>query len=495
MRLGFAGVEETVMGTFGVVTSYNSRLSKITSPIISSICPVIVNLVEKYHPDKINYLSPLLSPAITHARMLKAIYQERNTGEVRVVHIGPCIALKGEVSNAHTLLNGDSEGFSELDAVLTFSELRRWWRSEGIKIEALDSTVSANGYHIIESANLLRDIRQESDKLAANRVRIPELLSSVEFLNTFPNNMRNMQLADMKGCTEHCPNSLFIAAESNLAKTGRPIICHVALEAEFFRKTQLLKGENFDLSREFTAKPVVMPMPSEEEIAAILARMGMFTRRDELNCGACGYDSCREKAVAVYQGMAELEMCMPYMRRQAAHATSIIEHSPNAIVLVDGDGNIQFINPGFRNIFRCEEELLVGKPVEDFIHSDCFARALQSKGFLAEKVTVPESDLSYRIQIFPIREENFSGTMTPNAEAISSAHRLLGAVIVDISEEERARREFVKVREETLQSAQEVIMRQMQTAQEIAGLLGETTADTKVLLMELVNLAQQEEKV
>jgi uncharacterized Fe-S cluster-containing protein len=85
--------------------------------------------------------------------------------------------------------------------------------------------------------------------------------------------------------------------------------------------------------------------------------------------------------------------------------------------------------------------------------------------------------------------------MSPKAEAINSAHRLLGAVIVDISEEERARREFVKVREETLQSAQEVIMRQMQTAQEIAGLLGETTADTKVLLMELVNLAEQEELV
>jgi PAS domain S-box-containing protein len=180
------------------------------------------------------------------------------------------------------------------------------------------------------------------------------------------------------------------------------------------------------------------------------------------------------------------------MRRQAAHATSIIENSPNAIVLVDGDGNIQFTNPGFRNIFHCQEELLVGKPVEDFIHSDCFARALQSKGFLAEKVTVVEYDLSYRIQIFPIREENFDGTINENVASTNSTHRLLGAVIVDISEEERASREFAKVKQETLQRAQEVIMRQMQTAQEIAGLLGETTADTKVLLMELMNVVKQE---
>ena len=507
MRLGFAGVEETIMATFQVVKSYNSLLSNTTSPVISSICPVIVNLVEKYHPDKIGYLSPVVSPSIAHARMLKTMIcdntEVRNKGKVRVVHIGPCIGMKGEVSD-----NG------ELDATLTFDELKRWWRSEGIKIEefepsvAHDSTrVSGNGYHIIDSENLLRSIRQESDKLATNRIRIPELHSSIEFLETFPNNMRNMQLADMKGCTEHCPNSLFIAAGANIAKTGRPIICSpgnpdgLEGEGETVYHIAPPRGVTFDLSREFSAKQISMPMPSEEEISEILARMGMFTRRDELNCGACGYDSCREKAVAVYQGMAELEMCMPYMRRQASHATSIIEHSPNAVVLVDSDGNIEFTNPGFRSVFRCEEELLVGKPVKDFIRSDCFARALQGDGFLAEKVNVTEHDLSYRIQIFPIREENFNGTINENVEhpdedggeSAKLTHRLLGAVIVDISEEERARREFAKVKQETLQSAQEVIFRQMQTAQEIAGLLGESTADTKVLLVELMNLVKQEE--
>jgi len=498
MRLGFAGVEETIVATLGVVKSYNSFLSNVPtpalrtrgiSPVISSICPVIVNLVEKYHPDKIGYLSLVVSPSIAHVRMLKTIYESKNENKVRIVHISNCIAMKSEVNNA-PLRN------SELDAVLTFDELRRWWRSEGIKVEALEPSIPltkggrglsflGKGYHIIDSANLLQTIRQESDKLATNRVRISELFSSVEFLETFPNNMRNMQLADMKGCVEPCPNSLFIAAESNIAKNGRPIISSLSEIRD--------DGVTFDLSREFKVKQISMPMPSEEEISAILSRMGMFTRRDELNCGACGYDSCREKAIAVYQGMAELEMCMPYMRRQAAHATSIIENSPNAVVLVDGDGNIQFTNPGFRNIFRCQEELLVGKPVEDFIHSDCFSRALQSKGFLAEKVTIPEHDLSYRIQIFPIRKENFDSTINENVASASSTHRLLGAVIVDISEEERARIEFAKVKQETLQRAQEVIIRQMQTAQEIAGLLGETTADTKVLLMELMNVVRKEE--
>ena len=491
MRLGFARVEETIMATFRVVQSYNSLLSKVNSPVISSICPVIVNLIEKHHPDKIGYLSPIVSPAIAHAKMLKTIYQGRKAGRVRIVHIGPCIAMKSEVGNAPPLINGAGGIFAELDAVLTFYELSRWWQREGIKVAELEPQVSGDGYHLIHSESILQTIRQESDKLTANRIRIPELLSSVEFLKTFPNNMKNMQLADMKGCTEDCPSSLFIAAGSNIVKTGRPIISCVGNpdasqgEGEDDPHIGDTQGATFDLSREFSAKQILMPMPSEEEIADILARMGMFTRRDELDCGACGYDTCREKAIAVYQGMAELEMCMPYMRRQAVHATSIIEHSPNAVVLVDGNGRIQFTNPGFRNIFRCQGQRLVDKPVEDFIHSDCFTRALQGDGFLAEKVTVDEHDLSYRIQIFPIRGEDSNGTLRND--------ELLGAVIVDTSEEERARKEFAKVKQETLQKAQEVIMRQMHTAQEIAGLLGETTADTKVLLVDLMTIVKEEE--
>ena len=133
----------------------------------------------------------------------------------------------------------------------------------------------------------------------------------------------------------------------------------------------------------------------------------------------------------------------------------------------------------------------MGKPIEEFIHSDCFERALHNRGFWAEKGAIPEYDLNYRIQTFPVREENFEDTI--NSKSISSTHQLLGGVIVNISEEERSRREFERVKQETLQRAQEVIMRQMHTAQEIAGLLGETTADTKVLLTEVVNLVKKEE--
>jgi len=218
IRLGFSGVEETITAVLHVVKSYNSFLSNVNSHAISSTCPAIVNLVEKYYPDKIGSLSPVISPSITHARILKTLHEARNQDKVRIVHVGSCIAMKSEV-------NSDEIG-NQFDAALTFDELRKWWRNEGIKIENLELSALGNGYHIIDSQNILSTIRQESDKLAAKRIRIPELSSSIEFLNTFPNYMRNMPLAHLKGCAEYCPNGLFIATGTNIAKTGRPIICY-----------------------------------------------------------------------------------------------------------------------------------------------------------------------------------------------------------------------------------------------------------------------------
>ena len=137
---------------------------------------------------------------------------------------------------------------------------------------------------------------------------------------------------------------------------------------------------------------------------------------------------------------------------------------------------IEFANPAFRRMFRCEPENLKGRPVGEVMKNDLFERAAAAGGNWSGRGEVPEHGLVYRAQIFPIEKEP-----------------LLAAVIVDISREAKAREEFDRVREATLDRAQEVITRQMKTAQEIAGLLGETTAETKALLVKLMNLARQEQ--
>ena len=159
----------------------------------------------------------------------------------------------------------------------------------------------------------------------------------------------------------------------------------------------------------------------------------------------------------------------------AVHTGAILQHTPNGVLLVDRQTKIRFVNPAFRRMFHCGDEELLGKSAVEFVHSDCFERAIAVGGNLMVKEFVPEHDVSFRAGIFPIEGED-----------------LYCGILIDISDEEEAKRHYREMRAQTLQRAQEVISRQMKTAQEIARLLGETTAETKVLLVKLMSLLEKE---
>ncbi len=158
-----------------------------------------------------------------------------------------------------------------------------------------------------------------------------------------------------------------------------------------------------------------------------------------------------------------------------AHVSAILQQTPNGVLLVDKDTHIHFVNPAFREMFQCGGEDLLGRPAAEFVHSDCFERAIAAGGRLMVKESIPEHNVSYRVGLFPIEGED-----------------LYCGIFIDISEEEEAKKHYRDLRAQTLQRAQEVISRQMQTAQEIARLLGETTAETKVLLVKLMSLFEEE---
>jgi PAS domain S-box-containing protein len=159
----------------------------------------------------------------------------------------------------------------------------------------------------------------------------------------------------------------------------------------------------------------------------------------------------------------------------AAHTSAILQNTPNGVLLVDKETRIRFVNPAFLTMFRCADSQIMGRPAKEFVHSDCFERAIAAGGSLMAKENIPEHDVSFRVGIFPIERED-----------------LYCGIFIDISEEEKARKDFLELKAQTLRRAQEVISRQMQTAQEIARLLGETTAETKVLLMKLMSLYEEE---
>ena len=159
----------------------------------------------------------------------------------------------------------------------------------------------------------------------------------------------------------------------------------------------------------------------------------------------------------------------------AVHASAILEHTPNGVLLVDRDTRIRYVNPSFLAMFHCEDEKLYDKLAADFMHSDCFERAIAAGGNLMVKETIREHDVSFRVGLFPIEGED-----------------LYCGIFIDISDEEKARKHLRDLRAQTLDRAQEVISRQMQTAQEIARLLGEATAETKVLLVKVMSLFREE---
>ncbi len=176
------------------------------------------------------------------------------------------------------------------------------------------------------------------------------------------------------------------------------------------------------------------------------------------------------------KGPVEGKLSMELSKSQVtAHTSAILQHTPNGVILVDKEMHIRFINPAFRTMFKCGDDDILGRLAEEFVHSDCFERAITAGGSLMVKESIPEHEISYRVGIFPIEGED-----------------LYCGIFIDISDEEKARKEMLELRAQTLKRAQEVISRQMQTAQEIARLLGETTAETKVLLMKLMSLYQEE---
>jgi len=450
LALGFAGTEATTCALRVVWTRYRQLAAERETFVIASGCPSVVALVEQYYPEALPLLAPVVSHAEAHARLIKARARARGFPQVRVVSIEPEPAVKGELARRPT-------GDGSLDAALTLGEVRRWIRRElGTRMPSVPEAE----IHLPDQGPPLEWVR--------DILPIYGLEECIDFLLRIPRRLPRGTVVEMAVCRYGCA-------------IGSPRLLARVPEAGAYlypKGSPLAPGEetaSVDIATQFADRHVELPQPTEEQLREILQRLGMHEPDDELNCGACGYHTCREKAVAVFQGMAEIEMCMPYMRRRAQQVSAIIEHTANGILLVDQDFRIVFVNPSFERMFHCSAAAARGRKATEILGSDCFERAAAADGTLAERGESPAKDLVYRIQIFPIKGEP-----------------LLAAVIVDITADDRARREHERVKQATLERAQEVISRQMQTAQEIASLLGETTAETKALLVRLMDVVRKE---
>jgi len=232
-----------------------------------------------------------------------------------------------------------------------------------------------------------------------------------------------------------------------------------------------------DLSRSYQDKHVPAPEFTEEQIQEVLHMVDKYTPEDELNCGACGYPTCREKAKATLRGMAEATMCIPYMRRRAESLRQVvIDVTPNPVVIVDSRLQIQDLSPSAERAFRCYRQQVAGKPLRTIMPNvDSFVQARDTGQPVVGEVVRIRDDLIVEQTIMPVPGQS-----------------LLVGILRDITEQVRQREQLEHIREETLRRTEEVIKKQMRVAHEIAQLLGETTAETKMMLSRLAKVLEED---
>lgn len=468
-KIGFSKVTETAVGAeFVAFATADLMESNSEYGWITSACPVVVNLIKKYHPNAIGKITPLISPMVAHSRYLKSKYG--NT--TKTVFIGPCSAKKGEA---------DDDPLKSVDAVLTFEELRELLQDYNIDRASLKPAtfddVRPNKAHLFplegglaETASISSELISESFAALSGPDNVLQMIDNA--LADTP-----IKLFEALFCTGGCVNGACFGSQSDFFTRKSRILQYHKRGA--FEPDEVLDPDvvrTIDMKSTIEEQHIEQIDFSEADIRKVMLDMGKRGPDDELNCGACGYGSCRENAIAVLSGMAERNMCLPWMRQLAERKTDqIIDYSPNGIVMVGPDFNIVSFNPAFADMFSCSEAI-IGRPIGALMDPDDFETVAAGivDRISGKSVAFPQYDLLTIASIYRLQNENTLIGIYSRASTTKE-------------EEDR----IARMRAETLENAQQVISKQMRMAQEIASILGETTSETRVLLRKLTELAQE----
>lgn len=465
--LGFHAVEETAVGAGIVSIAHSEYVGQARDhwPVIASTCPVVVNLIEQYNPDLIHHLATIVSPMIAHGRLLKNKYGP----DAYIVFIGPCIAKKMEIRDESVL--------GAVDAVMTFRGLQEWLAESGIRslpeAEVSDRPQSDIVRLFPLKKDLIRTACMNNDSANSSKIVASGLDACQDVLNDIRSGKLHARLVELMACNGGCANGPAMADVAGGVSLARQKIIEFNVHNQPYLHTA--REDWPPLTRTYRNRQVHVPEFSEDQIKEVLHSVNKYTPDDELNCGACGYSSCREKAVATLRGMAELTMCIPYMRRRSESLRQVVmDVAPNSILIIDGNLTIQDMSPSAERLFKCALLEVRGKHIsvlipvlDDFIH-------VRDTGWpVIGKARWINDDIIVEQTINRVEGQN-----------------LMVIILRDITE----RKKFDALREETLERTKEVVSNQMRVAHEIAHLLGETTAESKTIVTSLAKLLEEEGK-
>ncbi len=459
-KLGFAEVEETAIGATMVKREYERMLREKTGDVIITSCCHSVNLlISKYYPDLLKYLAPVVSPMQAHCLDIKRRYPKAKT-----VFIGPCLSKKDEAYNG------------TVDAVLTFRELAVMLRREGITVEnGADEREDSRARFFPIVGGVLKSMELPDNGYTYLTVDGVENCKSA--LNDIAaGNLKNCFI-EMNACSGGCIGGPVMEKFRNSPVRHYQAISNYAGKKDF----NVAQPTPEFLHKEREKIGVNKLMPTEEQIREILRSTGKFKPSDELNCGTCGYDTCREKAIAVFQGKADVSMCLPFLMAKAERfSNNIISNTPNGILVVNEELEIQQINKAAMKMFNVQSQAdVLGEQVVRLIDPMPFLEVLDE-----------HKQVRGRRGYYPEYNKYFDLTIIHDKSS-----KILITIIRDITDEAEERAKKEEISRATVDIADKVVEKQMRIVQDIASLLGETAAETKIALTKLKeSISHDEEK-
>lgn len=451
-KLGFSDVEETAVGATIVKREYDRMLSEETRDIIISSCCHSVNLlIQKYFPSLLPYLADVMSPMQAHCSDIK-----KRISDAKTVFIGPCVAKKDEAQHYEGIV----------DAVLTFDELTAWLKSDKIELEQKkESNENSLARFFPTTGGILKTMVKENPKYSYLAIDGTE--NCIAALKDIEAGNLHRCFIEMSACVGSC--------------VGGPVMekFHRSPVKDYIAVSDYAGKKDFDvkqpaareIEKHFEAIDLRAIKPTEAEITETLRQMGKMKPSDELNCGTCGYNTCREKAIAILQGKAEISMCLPYLKDKAENfSDTIARNTPNGLVVLNEKMEVQQVNSAALKIFnlRSAGDILGDQVIRvldptDFVTVLNKGRVIRDKReYLAEYEKYVEKTIVYDKEY----------------------HLILG-IFRDVTEEETQRERKEEISKQTIEIADNVVDRQMRIVQEIASLLGETAAETKIALTKL----------
>ena len=451
-KLGFFDVEETAIGATIVKNEYERMLNEDgRDVIISSCCHSINLLIQKHFPAVLPYLADVMSPMQAHCADIK-----KRIPNAKTVFVGPCVAKKDEAEHYEGIV----------DAVLTFEELTEWLKEENIEIENIsDSNDNSRARFFPTTGGVLKTMNEIS---GYTYVAIDGIENCIRVLKDIEKGKIHKCFIEMSACVGSCVGGPVIEKyhhDSNV-KDYIEVVTYAGT-----KDFEVDMPESVELKKIFSYIERKLPMPSETEICSILRQMGKFKPADELNCGSCGYNTCREKAVAIAQGKAESSMCLPYLKDKAeSFSDTIVKNTPNGLIVLNEQLEVQQINQSARKIMNIRSESdVLGDQVVRILDPTIFMNVLstgrnvhEQRVYLAEYKRYVEQTVVYD----------------------RDSHLLIG-IMRDVTDEEAEREKKENISRQTVEVADRVVEKQMRIVQEIASLLGETAAETKIALAKL----------